>query len=1440
MVMQRTCPHCSHLLELNDEEIAALHQDAEFPCPGCGKTILLHPEEADAAEAAAGSPAGQVHRQINRNLLILGAAAILALGGIVFVITSRMGGDETKIEQKVVNRLIENEYFQRLVEEGRTSVDDLAMFENAFPYGDGWIGISRDPLAWEEADAVAQAAAGEILTVDRTWDEGRGAVGPWLAERFPLEGAQTSWARTSDSSGMNLRAIVDAPDFWRTASDTQRRVFVHWPASERLGAHGWSWAIEPGFEAVRSFESNGLARVKDGGKWGLVDPSGRWHLEPAFDRIEAFEDREVTVVHSGNRKGLVREDGEVLLPAEFAEVEVHHADDAPFGSVAMAVGEGEERRWGLLDESGKRVAEPVWEMIQPLIHGRVPVKRDGKWGYLDAGGELVIPCDWDDAWRFGPAGTAVVTRNGKRGLIDREGGILLKPEWDGMLNLAPEGYGAVRKGGHWGLIGRDGRQVTPTIYQLDAPWTWRERALDLGWIGARSVSDEFVLLGLDGGKIRTAEPLLGFEVRVTASGLLVHLNRSDGSQVLQRPDSGEVVCRAGPGGTIQSFREAFGRKVPAAFRQRFGEAGMVVRGGPGGRSGFVNTKGEFDGAWPDRIKPLGDLLGFVEDGRWGVMELGGTLVVPPEWDDIRPFSEGLAAVRKGDLWGFVNPSGEVVIHPRWARVADFGQGVAGVSEKASHDGRSRNRWKFIDRTGEVNFELEFRQYLYSNHVQPEGPRFVANSNRSSLDARNVATGRWGSWDSTGMRVEGPAVRRSFPLAKGAWVAPRERTHSYWGRFDRFPQARSGLSDLRLGTSTLPDIDISAYDPFRGGAPFPYARPAKFGLMNTRGEVLSDPQWDGVKILSPEWVRIELNGRFGIADGSGRVVIQPEWEEIDVITTRRGPPSSPVWFRLHREGLQGLANSEGRIVVEPEWRQADILFIDTARLASDGTIDRREGERMFSPWIRVRKEGLPTIYRTDGTRALPESLGEVSYVDFYGPDHLVVRRSLGESREVWSVYEPVSGRMIDFPGAISMYWNWQSAGQGLLMAGFESDSGMEWRLMTRQGEDLGHEVFGHMGGWAFDGDRLLLRKQDGWYVMDPKGRIIGEGPWELAKEFKDGHADVQREGLWGRINREGEVVIEPEWQEFREFREGRAAVMKDEKWGFVSEEGRMIAPPVWREVRDFRNGYAAVCDGETGFWGYADSEGGSVVHPVWDRVEDFRIGSDPVAIVYFEGVQAEIGPHGKVVRDFNECRDQGQEDKEQSQRRKDGFSDRPAGWRYPINEKGRYDLGPVRYLVNRHDQALSYLRWGKPFYDDIGRGVDPFSMGLVSARTAKAKYGLIRSDGPVIAEPERLGPEDDHALDETLVVPPVFDRIAWVDSGVAVVWNDDEGTGGMIDDKGDWIFRDNDKIRVARFGTNGQRSTPSEFRHGLLAIETPPRWGFAKLNRSGNNNGSASE
>jgi hypothetical protein len=84
-------------------------------------------------------------------------------------------------------------------------------------------------------------------------------------------------------------------------------------------------------------------------------------------------------------------------------------------------------------------------------------------------------------------------------------------------------------------------------------------------------------------------------------------------------------------------------------------------------------------------------------GGWGLLDASGQQVVPPSFDEIGPYGEGLFPFKRNGRWGYMDERGAIVIAPRFLYAEPFSEGRAAAAE--SEDPRRGALYGYIDRSG---------------------------------------------------------------------------------------------------------------------------------------------------------------------------------------------------------------------------------------------------------------------------------------------------------------------------------------------------------------------------------------------------------------------------------------------------------------------------------------------------------------------------------------------------------------------------------------------------------------------------------------------------------------------------------------------------------------------------------------------------------------------
>ena len=282
------------------------------------------------------------------------------------------------------------------------------------------------------------------------------------------------------------------------------------------------------------------------------------------------------------------------------------------------------------------------------------------------------------------------------------------------------------------------------------------------------------------------------------------------------------------------------------------------------------------------IKQYNELRSFSEglaavkkNDKWGYINTKGDLVIPCEYDGYpREFSEGLAPVDKNGKWGFINTKGEIVIPFEYDSADSFSEGLAAV--------KKNDKWGFINTKGDLVTPCE---YDYTGKFS-EGLAGV------------VKNYKYGFINTKGDLVI-PCEYDGYPLEFSEGLAPAGKNGK-----DGFINTNGEIVipfeyDLALGFSD-------------GLAPV--EKNDKWGFINTKGDLVIPCEYDGAGSFSEELASVFKDGKWRIINTNGEVegTIDGDYEFVYDFSEGMACVSPS------KHGKWGFINTKGELVIPCEY------------------------------------------------------------------------------------------------------------------------------------------------------------------------------------------------------------------------------------------------------------------------------------------------------------------------------------------------------------------------------------------------------------------------------------------------------------------------------------------------------------------------------------------
>lgn len=375
----------------------------------------------------------------------------------------------------------------------------------------------------------------------------------------------------------------------------------------------------------------------------------------------------------------------------------------------------------------------VFEEAGGFYEGIAKVKLNGKWGFINSKGELIVPFQHDKYPKF-EDGYARIKQNGKHGLVNKEGNVVVPIKYDAIGEFH-EGLVSVKLNGKWGYADSLGREVISPQYdefilrdyyfkngysvvKKEVNGSANIGLIDKSGKSVIPLTDKFdVLYDYCDGLIRTEkitviENLLSADMPYSSYSDYGYINlRGETVIPLKYKNAGDFSE-----GLARVIEDVIGgkwgyidKKGKMVIPSRFDYASEFDHGlalvGLNGDYGYINRQGV-------EVIPIGkysfDLFYSVKhfgkdeykpekqkDGKWGVIDKTGKVLIPFIYDEISEFTNGLARVKLNGKYGVLNINGEFVLPIKYENIGfrAFASGYTAV--------KLGGKWGYINMNGEM-------------------------------------------------------------------------------------------------------------------------------------------------------------------------------------------------------------------------------------------------------------------------------------------------------------------------------------------------------------------------------------------------------------------------------------------------------------------------------------------------------------------------------------------------------------------------------------------------------------------------------------------------------------------------------------------------------------------------------------------------------------------
>lgn len=543
------------------------------------------------------------------------------------------------------------------------------------------------------------------------------------------------------------------------------------------------------------------------------------------------------------------------------------------------------------------------------------------------------------------------------------------------------------------------------------------------------------------------------------------------------------------------------------------ETGWIRIKNKEGKWGFINSDSIVEIPLQyDFVNPFKNGLAYVQKGKEKFFITTRNLKLAANYDEVRIFSFGRAAVRIKDKWGFINGEGKIVIPPLYDDVEYFTQN--GLCEV-----KNNHKSGFINAKGEVVIPIIYgsvRSEQMDDLVIAEKDKKWAFFDRKGKQLSGfIFDDIYRAWyedfskdifkrgETTFFKNGAALVRkdnRYYFINEKLEPAFSNNIYDSASVFDTYKNAivkRNGKYGIIKsdGSAKVPiEYDwVGYFDANHHSSEYYNARKGKVfhlynKVLNKIGESF-DPVYNDFSISTPNVIFKNFKNRYGMVYSNGRVVIPFDYEELQKLKSG---------FILGKKNRKtGLFDKNGKVKIPFQYNNLYEFDEERNLFIADNKVINKDNKPILFGYdyiepiyynnqkfivTRNKKLGLVDI---NGKELLPLEYDEISNWVEYGPEkrHFIVKKGkhgLIEYETFRIVIPPIYDEFIQRRGVIFAHRNGKSG------------------ILDINNKEICPFIFNEIRpgfffgiGYREDDNRIYSKKDNKFYEITLTGKIIKE-------------------------------------------------------------------------------------------------------------------------------------------------------------------------------------------------------------------------------------------------------------------------------------------------------------------------------------------------------------